>query len=384
MKSLLLYSYILIGGLFLYTYVLYPLILWFLSLFIKKKITRKEDWFIPLTLIITAYNEEKNIEKKIENTLSLEYPQDKLQIIVASDASNDRTDQIVKKYEDKGVSLLRNEKREGKTAAQNKALKEAKGEVIVFSDATTIYEKESLKKLVRNFYDKKIGCVGGNLSYLLPQEKPLNLFSKIYWEYEKFIKRQESKTGLLFGLSGCMYAIRKELAEEISPDLMEDLARPLLSLSRGYINFFEEEAKSQELVNPEIKEELSMRTRIITRTLYTLLKLKNTFNPLKNLKLFFALLSHKLLRYLCFSMPSILFIMSILERGNLISSLITGGYILSLLSYLGVRYLEKKNKSINFPPLLLFYYVFLANLSVGRALFKLLKREKDILWQTSR
>jgi cellulose synthase/poly-beta-1,6-N-acetylglucosamine synthase-like glycosyltransferase len=119
-------------------------------------------------MIITAYNEERALAAKLANTLTLDYPRDLLEIMVASDCASDRTDEIVQSFGNQGVLLHRQPQRLGKTAAQNAAVEKAHGEIIVFSDATSLYETDALRKIVRNFADQTVGCVGGRLVYVEP------------------------------------------------------------------------------------------------------------------------------------------------------------------------------------------------------------------------
>src|SRR5215813_2194624 len=148
-----------------YTYIGYPALLFLLSRNYGR-IVRKAKIIPSLSIIIAAYNEEQDIARKIEETLALEYPKEKLEIIVASDCSNDRTDEIVRRYSEQGVILHRRPERLGKTSAQNHAVKIATREILIFSDATTYYEKDALRQIVRSFADPEVGAVTGNVVYV--------------------------------------------------------------------------------------------------------------------------------------------------------------------------------------------------------------------------
>ena len=139
-----------------YTYIGYSLLILFISLFFNRPV-KKQEIYPKVTYLITAYNEEKSIAAKIEDTLSLDYPKDKLEVMVASDGSTDRTDDIVRGFADRGVVLKRVEGRVGKTATQNEAVKAAIGEIVIFSDATTKYSKDAIRKIVRNYADEGVG-----------------------------------------------------------------------------------------------------------------------------------------------------------------------------------------------------------------------------------
>ncbi len=191
-----------------YTYFLYPLILLALCIFFNKPINKK-DITPSVSLIITAHNEEKNIREKIENSLNLDYPKDELEIIVASDCSTDNTDKIIKEYEVRGVKLVRQQIRRGKTAAQNRATEHARGEILVFSDAPTMYRANAIKKLVRNYNDRKIGFVTGEVIYTNETDSGVGEGGSLYWKYESWIKQMESDIGSVIGAAGCIYSMRR-------------------------------------------------------------------------------------------------------------------------------------------------------------------------------
>ena len=191
-----------------YTYFGYPLFVYLYSLAFPKSIA-KSDFEPTVTILITAYNEEKAIRSKLENTFQIEYPKDKLEILVASDGSSDRTDEIVKEFAGQSVKLFRQEGRKGKTYTQNKAVEKATGEIIIFSDATTDYQPNVLREILPNFADETIGCVAGKLIYVDEAETDVGKGAKSYWNYETFIKESESRACSLIGASGCLYSVRK-------------------------------------------------------------------------------------------------------------------------------------------------------------------------------
>ncbi len=192
----------------LYTYAGYPILLAVVSTLRPRKVQRGE--FEPtVSVIITAYNEERDLAAKLENTLTLDYPRELLEIIVASDCSTDRTDDIVRQFAARGVQLNRRPERLGKTAAQNAAVEQARGEIILFSDATSLYQPNVLRAMMPNFADAKVGCVAGRLLYVDPSESHIGRGARSYWSYETFLKKHESRVGSLIGASGCLYAVRR-------------------------------------------------------------------------------------------------------------------------------------------------------------------------------
>src|SRR5262245_54409875 len=147
-----------------FTYAGYPALMFALSIILKRPV-RRDDITPRVSVIIAAYNEERDIEAKLKNTLALDYPRDRMEIIVASDCSTDQTDDIVRSFGPQGVILRQQLERFGKTVAQNRAVKRSSGEILVFSDATTMYEPDAIRKIVRGFADPEVGCVAGQLIY---------------------------------------------------------------------------------------------------------------------------------------------------------------------------------------------------------------------------
>src|ERR1051325_3990313 len=172
-----------------YTYAGYPLLLMLLS---KRRgnPVRRSDSTPPVTVIIAAYNEERDIAQKLENTLALDYPKSNLEVLVTSDCSSDRTDEIVKSFANRGVRLHRQEERLGKTAAQNAAVEKANGEILLFSDATTHYYPDVLLQLIPSFADNSVGCVTGNVVYAHAKDSSVSHGTRSYWNYE-FMRSEE-------------------------------------------------------------------------------------------------------------------------------------------------------------------------------------------------
>src|SRR3954470_12407114 len=193
----------------LYAYLGYPLLLVLMSRLWGRAVRRAP--FTPrVTFIITAYNEERDLAAKLENTLALDYPSDRLEIIVASDCSTDRTDQIVREFAPRGVRLHRQPARLGKTAAQNAAVELAGGEVLLFSDATTLYRPNVLRVLTPSFADPTVGCATGRIVYRdSAATSSVGHGTRSYWSYEFLLRQHESTVSSMIGVCGCMYAVRR-------------------------------------------------------------------------------------------------------------------------------------------------------------------------------
>lgn len=281
----------------LYTYLGYFLLVLVLAWIIRKKV-HKADIEPHVTLLIAAYNEELAIAKKIEEGLALEYPREKLRIIVASDGSTDRTDDIVRSYASRGVELMRVEGRVGKTECRNVVLNSIKSEVVLFSDATTVYKKDVIRKIVRNFADPEVGMVTGHLVYQSPGKSVMGPGQILYWKYESLIKRAQTAMGTLTGSVGCLTAFRKELYCPLPGNIIEDFTGPLMIVMNGKRVVYEEEAICFEETTSRTRQEWDMRVRVIRGGMKGMLFARKILNPLVYPVASFQLLSHKILRWL--------------------------------------------------------------------------------------
>ena len=217
-----------------YTYFGYPILLTIISKIWGKSID-KGDYTPQVTMIITAYNEEKYIRNKLENALSMDYPKSKIEIIVVSDGSTDRTDSIIQEFKDNGIRFIGMDKRGGKVQALNAGVSEANGEIIVFSDSRQVYDKDAIRKLMTNFNDKSVGAVSGELHLLNQNAGNVGEGVGIYWKYEKFLRKMESHLYSTSGATGAIYAIRRELYHPIPNDtILDDVVIPMNAVLKGF------------------------------------------------------------------------------------------------------------------------------------------------------
>src|SRR5665213_2834927 len=212
------------AGALIYVYLGYPLLVRLLAAAAGRPVRADNRHSPSVTIVITAYNEEKSIGAKIANVQDFDYPRGTLEIIVASDGSTDNTDAIVKTCAFDGVRLLRVEGRVGKTACQNAAVEQAKGEIVVFTDATTRVDRRALLTMTANFADSDVGCVAGLLVYQAKGGGQTAAGGMSYWNYEVGLRAAESRLETLIGVSGCLYAVRRSAYRPISPNLISDFA----------------------------------------------------------------------------------------------------------------------------------------------------------------
>ena len=281
-----------------YTYLIYPVLLWLLAA------GRKMPEYAPLSewpetsLIIAAHNEEAVLRAKLENALAMDYPAERLDIIVVSDASTDDTDRIAAEFAARGVRLHRQEVRGGKTEAQNAGVRLARGQFVAFSDANSMYAPSALKRLLAPFADERIGCVCGELQYANPDEQGAGKGEGLYWRYEQFLKRRESLLSSALGANGAIYALRRELFVELRGDIISDFVAPLHAWRRGFRIAYEPTAVATEYSSGRFGDEFRRRRRIVSRSLYGLWTEAGVLNPFAHFFFAFQMFSHKLLRWL--------------------------------------------------------------------------------------
>ena len=369
-------------GTLLYAYLGYPLLLWALSRF-RSRPVRKGVYEPTVSVIITAYNEERDLAAKLENTLAIDYPKEKLEIIVASDCSTDRTDEIARSFAAHGVRLHRQPQRLGKTAAQNAAVELARGEIILFSDATTLYQPDVLRVLLPNFADPSVGCVAGRLVYVDPANSATGHGARSYWSYETFLKERESAILSLIGCSGCLYAVRRSAYVPLYPEACSDFIIATKMVEQGLRAVYEPEAVAIEETNRRSDRELRMRVRVITQTISDLWRHRAMLNPRRSGFYAIELLSHKVLRYLA---PALL-IAILLSSAALASQsdfyfivfvLQALFYLLAFIGWMAEGF------GIHQRLIALPHYFVLANLAVVLAFIKFLRGERYARWEPIR
>lgn len=364
-----------------YTYAGYPLLLALVSA-VRPRRVRRGDFESTVSVIITAYNEERDLAAKLENTLALDYPTELLEIIVASDCSSDRTDDIVKEFAPRGVRLLRQPQRLGKTAAQNAAVTQARGDVILFSDATSLYQPDAVLALLPNFADPTVGCVAGRLIYVEPAQSRVGRGARSYWSYETFLKRHESRACSLIGASGCLYAVRRTAYVPLYHEACSDFIIATKMVEQGLRAIYEPNAVCTELTNRRSDNELKMRVRIIAQTFTDLWRHIGMMNPFRSGFYAIQLFSHKVMRYLVPFFLMALFVASAALAGSVFYRILftaqLAGYACAALAWVldlvGIR-----SRLLAFPQ-----YFVLANIASLIALYKFLRGERYAHWEPIR
>ncbi len=284
-------------GIITYVYFCYPVCVFVLSK-LRPFCVAKPAIEPRISIIVGAYNEEASIAEKIENTLALDYPRDKMEIIVVSDGSTDRTEEIARKYENEGVKVIALPTNMGKSEAQNAGMAEASGEIIVFTDADIMAKPDALRLFVRSFADPQVGfvtCQPASASSGSSQSAG----ERVYWKYERALRQWESDLGCLAMGSGWLIGIRRDLLEPLQANVGDDFALPLLVCRKGFISVVEGASEVWGRLLPSgVKGPLSVKARIVSKDLRGLWLHRAILNPLKYPLYSWGLISHKLLRWL--------------------------------------------------------------------------------------
>jgi cellulose synthase/poly-beta-1,6-N-acetylglucosamine synthase-like glycosyltransferase len=365
-------------GSLIYIYLGYPVLVNLLKRFSRNEV--KKAPFLPdVTIVIAAYNEEHHIGSTLANKLSLEYPREKVEIIVVSDGSTDRTDAIVKSFEGEGVRLLRQEPREGKTAALNMAIQEAGGEIIVFSDANSLYATDALLHLTSNFADDAVGYVTGKLIYGRADGSTMGDGCSRYMRYENNLRKAETGIGSIVGVNGGIDAVRKRLYDPMTPDQIPDFVLPLRVVGKGFRVVYEPGAIMREDALKETSDEYRMRVRVALRSLYAILDMQHLMNPLKYGIFSWQFFSHKTLRYLAFFPLVIAYAcsMALIGQGWVYLASFSAQTVLYLLALAG-WFAAKANRESGF--LYAPFYFCLLNVASADAFFKVLQGKQQVIW----
>jgi len=368
-----------------YTYFGYTLMILFVSLFRNRKVARDDSYTPFVTFLITAYNEERDLPQKLDNTLSLDYPADRLEIVVASDGSTDGTDAVVRRYaeRDPRVRLVRVEGRKGKTETQNQAVAVARGDVVLFSDATTEYDSQVIRKLARNYADPEVGAVSGMYSYRSEEKSAMGVASILFWSYENLIKSRQTRIRTITGCCGCIYSVRRSAYVPLPGTIISDLVEPLKVLESGFRIVFEQEAVAYETTTEKVRDEFKMRVRVITRGMTGLLYARRLLNPFRFPFVAVQLLSHKVARWMIPIFMLLLLIANIFLFGSgWFYQLTLAGqaafYLAALLGVLADR-LGRKVRLLAIP-----MYFCVVNVASLISLFNVARGEKKVVWETAR
>jgi cellulose synthase/poly-beta-1,6-N-acetylglucosamine synthase-like glycosyltransferase len=361
-----------------YAYFGYPLSLMVIGAFRGRSVDKRE--ITPhVTFLVTACNEEARIRDKLENTLNLIYPADKLQILVASDGSTDATNAIVNEFQARGVELLAFSERRGKEMAQKDAVQQAEGEVIVFSDVATMLDPTGLKEIVANFADPSVGCVSSEDRVLTADGSPAGEGS--YVRYEMWLRRLESRVSSLVGLSGSFFAARKEVCRDFSGEMQSDFRTVLSSIALGLRGVSDPKAIGYYRDVGGSKKEFERKVRTVLRGMTVFFQNMRYLNPVQYGLFAYQYFCHKLLRWL---VPLVLLVVFIINTILALSFVLYFALLLVHIAFYSLAIIAKnKEKEVRSILFKLPLYFVSVNLAIGKAWMLYVQGERMLMWKPS-
>ncbi|MCU0324632.1 MAG: glycosyltransferase family 2 protein [Spirosomaceae bacterium] len=366
-----------------YAYAGYGILIWVL-VELKRKFTKTKAFdftYTPeVTLLVAAYNEQDCIEEKIKNSLSLDYPKDKLQIVFVTDGSNDKTVELIQKYSN--VKLFHKDERSGKMAAINRVMPLIDTPITIFSDANAMLNQQAIKEMVKHFANEKVGVVAGEKRIAKANGQTAEVGEGIYWKYESFLKKLDSELYSTVGAAGELYAIRTSEFQNLESDtLLDDFVLSLRICERGFITAYEPNAYATETASLNTSEELKRKIRICAGGFQSIYRLKSLLNPLKHGILSFQFISHRVLRWTVVPIALVfIFVLNALlvEKSSIYQVLIIlqiGFYFMAMLGY----YFEKNGRKIKI--LYIPYYFSLMNYSAFAGFKRYIKNQQNVVWE---
>jgi len=372
-----------------YTYIGYGLIL-YLLVFIRRlfkgkrqiPVLKHED-FPSCTLVIAAYNEENFILKKISNTLSLIYPEGKLEILFITDGSTDQTPKILGQYPQ--IKLMHQLERNGKVAALHRAVEQIKSEIIIFTDANTLLNKDALMTIAIHYADKKIGAVAGEKRVFSEERADAGTAGEgFYWKYESKLKKWDSELHSVVGAAGELFSVRRELYQAVPEDtILDDFMISMLIALKGYRILYEPRAFAIENASANISEELKRKVRIAAGGIQSIMRLKPLFNIFKYGTLSFQYISHRVLRWTITPfLLIIVFILNIficLQADHFLYILLMASQtFFYLLACIGMVF---ENKELRIKAFFIPYYFCVMNFAIFAGIKRFIGSQQSAVWE---
>lgn len=356
-----------------YAYAGYPLTLYLMA---RRRTRVKAEGELPtVTVVIAAHNEAAHIAATVRNKLAQDYPVHLLDVIVVSDGSTDGTDAAVSSLTPRTM-LLRQEPRQGKTLALNRAVAEARGDIVVFSDANSLYEPGTIRRLAAAFADPSIGYVTGRLIYEDPGGTATGAGSGLYMRYENWLRRLETRVGSIVGVNGGVDAVRRRLYTPMRAEHLPDFVLPLRIVAQGFRVTYCEEAVAREAALGWHADEFRMRVRVSLRALHALVATRALLNPRHGL-FAFQLFVHKVVRYLLIVPLAAALVCGALLAASPVYAAIFGlqlaAYTLAAVGWLSGGRIRLR---LVFVP----FYFSLVNVAAGAALVGFVRGQHQVVW----
>lgn len=346
---------------------------------------RKQDnsGFEPaVTLIVAAYNEVSFIDRKIKNTLELDYPEDKLDIIFITDGSSDGTENIVRKYS--RITSLHENERKGKTAAINRAMKVVRTPFVIFCDANTLLNTAAVKNIIKHYRDEKTGGVAGEKKVLTTDGNTAAATEGIYWKYESLLKKLDAAFYTVVGAAGELFSVRTNLFSPVDPSvILDDFIISLRINQMGYRIAYAPDAYAMELPSSDMREEHKRKVRISAGGFQSIVMLKGLLNIFRYPLLSFQYISHRVLRWTLspLSLSLLLISAAVLTYTNagwFYSFIFTAQVVFYLLALTG-WFLAAKN--IKFKPCYIPFYFTFMNVAIYEGFFRYMRKQQSAVWE---
>lgn len=372
-----------------YNYAGYAVIVYIINILKKTKETPAQEYseFFPaVSFIVAAFNEEDTIQQKINNSLEQNYPKEKIEYIFITDGSTDRTTDIISGTP--AIRLLHRDERRGKSAALNRAVLEAKHEILIFSDANTLLNKDAVKNIARHYSDKKVGGVAGEKKIMAPSSGPdeVGAGEGLYWKYESFLKKLDSEFYSVVGAAGELFSFRRELYDPLPESvILDDFVSSLKTAQKGYRILYEPDAYAMELPSFSFGEEQKRKIRIAAGGFQAIGMLGSLLIFWRHPRLSFLYISHRVLRWALSPLCLILAFIS-----NLVLLRIPGNYPFKVLFIAQLTFylmafmawlpsLKRRFKILKLP----YYFVFM-NISVIQGFFRFLRGKQPAAWEKAK
>ncbi|MGB1204721.1 MAG: glycosyltransferase family 2 protein [Chitinophagales bacterium] len=370
-----------------YTYIGYAMLLWGLvqlkKMFFKAIPYQKiaENDLPSLSIVIAAYNEVDFITQKIENTLALNYPKNKLEYIFVTDGSTDETPEIVARYSE--IRLFHSSERKGKMAAIQRVMPDVKNEIVVFTDANTLLNKNALRNIVRHYQNEKIGAVAGEKRIQVADADDASSAGEgFYWRYESKLKTWDFDLYSVVGAAGELFSVRRKLYEDVPHDtIIEDFYMTLKIAQKGYRVAYEPQAFAIETASASVKEELKRKVRIAAGGLQAIFRLRDLLNPFKYGVLSFQYVSHRVLRWTIAPLMLPLFLLCNLilaQTSTFYQFVLTFHLLFYFMAFIGFLL---KNKELKIKIFFIPYYFCIMNYAVYSGFLRITKNKQSAIWE---
>ncbi len=377
-----------------YTYIGYGMFLWFLVklkkvFFPGKEMNTDRDYEPDVCLFVTAYNEKDYIKRKVENSFFLDYPKNKIQYLWITDGSDDGSPAMLQEYP--GLEVFHLDERRGKMHAMNRGMKFVKAPIVIFSDTNTVLGKNSIREIVAQFSNKKVGCVAGEKRIVGKEaEAAAGAGEGLYWKMESWIKQKDWELNSAVGAVGELFAIRSELFEDVETDtLLDDFIISLRIAQKGYKIAYTPNAYAEETASLNVKEELKRKIRIAAGGIQTIFRLKALLNPFRYGILSWQYFSHKVLRWAVAPVSLfILFLVNLLivlnqdgtelEFYSLVFYFQLFCYLVALLGWFF------ENRRLRLKLFFVPYYFVMINYASVRGIFRYFKGKQSVNWEKAK